>query len=534
LTNINSTQIQIQNTSAGNNIRLENITEPQLILQNFQNNFTITKSGFDTNINQTVDGNINFSTNNIFSITTQNAVEIGVPQRRQLSVTFQILNTGTLSSLNAFDSMTGIIQSPSFQVLTVDVQPISFEFAISYEDGNNGNSTVNVQLFQDDGGTETQLSGTNINTGSGLTNQTINYSSININPSPTKFYFWRLTVPLGTMGTSFYGTISDGLSLYCLALGTKLESVSDPIEYFNVYGNCFFQDNILIHATQTIANPANPLFYTQYDYNQIQLIGPGQNTQIGIAQIYLNYGTFRNFMDTNYIQLSRTDRIEVSSLSNQGLGIYHAYASYNRQLDFTATVGLRIQDLVAPYRTSYLDYGVLTLDKSDPYPRLDFKRTTGNTPVSTVISTISSFARDGNGTIQEWTKIQTQTENVNTGNQDGTLQIWNLVNGTLNQTFSFNGAQNENNSFRPLDLNGNDLRSTTGNVIINSNISTGTGQVLIQTKGGTLGSGAGLVISGNTMTSTTASGSSGHHMCITLPDPTTGLPRVYKIALLNP
>lgn len=534
LTNINSTQVQIQNTGASQSIRLENITDPQLILQNSNNNFTITKSGFDTNINQTVDGNINFSTNNIFSITTQNAVEIGTPQRRQLSVVFEILNTGTLSSLNSFPSPSGIIQSPNFTVPTVDTQPTSFEFAVSYEDGMNGNSTVSVQLIEDDSGTETQLNGQNFNTGSGLTTYVMSISGVNINPSPTKFYFFRLSVPYPTTGTSYYGTISDGISLYCIALGTKLEEVSDPIEYFNVYGNCFLQDNILIHATQTIANPANTLFYTQYDYNQIQLIGPGQNTQLGISQIFLNYGIFRNFMDSTYVQLTRTDRIEGSSLSNNGLGIYHAYGLFNRQLDFKADVGVRIQDLIAPYKQSYLDYGVLTLDKSDPYPKIVFNKTASTTPPSTVISTISTFAKDSAGTQFEWSRIQTQTENVSSGNQDGTLQIWNLVNGTLNQTFSFNGAQNENNSFRPLDLNGNDLRSTTGNVIINSNISTGTGQVLIQTKGGTLGSGAGLVISGNTMTSTTAGAHMGHHMCITLPDPTTGLPRVYKIALLNP
>jgi hypothetical protein len=59
-------------------------------------------------------------------------------------------------------------------------------------------------------------------------------------------------------------------------------------------------------------------------------------------------------------------------------------------------------------------------------------------------------------------------------------------------------------------------------------------EVQIQTKGGTAGSGTGFQISGNTLTSSSASGNSGHHMCITLPDPTTGLPRVYKIQLLNP
>jgi len=168
------------------------------------------------------------------------------------------------------------------------------------------------------------------------------------------------------------------------------------------------------------------------------------------------------------------------------------------------------------------------------YPVLKFNKSTTITQIGNVISAVSSYARDYTNTSIEWTRIQTKVENNSVGNQDATLSIYTIVNGTLQEVFNFNGGQNEINSFRPLDLNGNDLRSTTGNVIINSNISTGTGQVLIQTKGGTAGSGAGIVISGNTMTSTSAGGNSGHHMCITLPDPSTGLPRVYKIQLLNP
>jgi len=168
------------------------------------------------------------------------------------------------------------------------------------------------------------------------------------------------------------------------------------------------------------------------------------------------------------------------------------------------------------------------------YPCIKIHKTNTSTLAGNTISAISSWARDYTNTSLEWSRIQTKVENNSVGNQDATLSIFNIVNGTLSETFNFNGGQNEINSFRPLDMNGNDVRSTTGNVVINSNISTGLGQVQIQTKGGTAGSGTGFQISGNTLTSSSAGGSSGHHMCITLPDPTTGLPRVYKIALLNP
>ena len=104
----------------------------------------------------------------------------------------------------------------------------------------------------------------------------------------------------------------------------------------------------------------------------------------------------------------------------------------------------------------------------------------------------------------------------------------------MSETFNFNGGQNENNSFRPLDMNGNNIRTTTGSLAINVASSSTAGATLtLATKDNVAGSGAGLALTGNTVTSVGAGITTGHHMCITLPDPTTGLPRVYKIALLN-
>lgn len=45
-----------------------------------------------------------------------------------------------------------------------------------------------------------------------------------------------------------------------------------------------------------------------------------------------------------------------------------------------------------------------------------------------------------------------------------------------------NGADNENNSFRPLDMNGQDIKSSTGNMTISTASSTGTGTITITPK----------------------------------------------------
>ena len=144
------------------------------------------------------------------------------------------------------------------------------------------------------------------------------------------------------------------------------------------------------------------------------------------------------------------------------------------------------------------------------------------------ISAISSYALDGTATPIEWSRIQTKVENVGALNQDGTLSIFNSVNGSILETFNFNGAQNENNSFRPLDMNGNNIRTTTGSLAINVASSTTAGATLtLATKDNVAGSGAGLVLSGNTLTTAVAGVPSANYLTLTI----NGI--VYKIALLT-
>ena len=163
------------------------------------------------------------------------------------------------------------------------------------------------------------------------------------------------------------------------------------------------------------------------------------------------------------------------------------------------------------------------------YPSLKLDKSGVVAPALGTISAISSWAVDATGTSREWSRIQTKTENVTAANQDGTLSIFNSVNGVVSETFNFNGAQNENNSFRPLDMNGNAIRTTSGSMEINTSASSTTGAVLtLATKDNVAGSGAGLALTGNTLQSGTAGGHFGQHLCLTI----NGTP--YKIALLNP
>jgi hypothetical protein len=139
------------------------------------------------------------------------------------------------------------------------------------------------------------------------------------------------------------------------------------------------------------------------------------------------------------------------------------------------------------------------------YPAVKLDRPTPASVAGDTIGAISMWADDGAGTTREWSRIQTKTENVSGGNQDATLSIFNSVNGVISETFNFNGGQNENNTFRPLDLNNNDIRTGTGNILLTGTLSSGAGSIELKTKDATAGSGTGLIFTGNTL----LSGSSG-------------------------
>jgi hypothetical protein len=183
------------------------------------------------------------------------------------------------------------------------------------------------------------------------------------------------------------------------------------------------------------------------------------------------------------------------------------------------------------------------------YPVIKTDRPTPASVAGDVIGAISTWADDGAGTSREWSRIQTKTENVTGGNQDGTLSIFTSVNGTVSEVMNFNGAQNENNSFRPLDMNGNNIRTTSGDMVITAFTSSGTGNLSCSAKGygqygaetgftniyntnGNITFNAGGVASDWEMNcanweSPTASGNSGQHLRIKLNG------TYYKIQLLN-
>jgi len=121
-----------------------------------------------------------------------------------------------------------------------------------------------------------------------------------------------------------------------------------------------------------------------------------------------------------------------------------------------------------------------------------------------VVSQLNFFGKDSAGTKTQFGGIESIiTSAGGGGGVDGALDFYSCVNGVKSQVFRMNGADNENNSFRPLDMNGNDIKTSSGNLTITSVASSGTGNLNLNAKQhiqlipGTAGDIIGLTTNGN-------------------------------------
>ncbi len=167
-----------------------------------------------------------------------------------------------------------------------------------------------------------------------------------------------------------------------------------------------------------------------------------------------------------------------------------------------------------------------------------------------VLFTQSVFGKDSGNAKQEFTRINHTVRDASAGVEDGSIEFGCFVNGAVNTFLQINGNENEVNILRNLDMTGNNIRTSTGNMTLDTTTSIGTGIITLnalQSININAGSGSNLslnttggnivinpsttgsvVFTGAALQSGTSSGNSGQHLVITL----NGV--VYKIALQNP
>ena len=97
----------------------------------------------------------------------------------------------------------------------------------------------------------------------------------------------------------------------------------------------------------------------------------------------------------------------------------------------------------------------------------------------------SVYGKDAGNLKQEYTRISHTLRDASTGGEDGSIEFSAFVNGAVNTFLQINGNENEINCLKTLDMGGNTIRTTTGNMTIQTTSSSGTGTLSIQGKGTT-------------------------------------------------
>jgi hypothetical protein len=104
---------------------------------------------------------------------------------------------------------------------------------------------------------------------------------------------------------------------------------------------------------------------------------------------------------------------------------------------------------------------------------------------SDVLHTQSVFGKDSTNAKQEYTRITHTIREATAGTEDGSIEMGCFTNGTFQNYIQMNGndpTNGEVNILRPLDLTGNDIKTTTGSMAITTASSSGTGNLDITCK----------------------------------------------------
>jgi hypothetical protein len=95
----------------------------------------------------------------------------------------------------------------------------------------------------------------------------------------------------------------------------------------------------------------------------------------------------------------------------------------------------------------------------------------------------SVFGKDAGNLKQEYTRISHTIRDSSIGGEDGSIEFSCFVNNVINTFIQINGNQNEINFLKPLDMEGHNIRTSTGDLSILTTTSSGNGNMTISTNG---------------------------------------------------
>jgi hypothetical protein len=140
--------------------------------------------------------------------------------------------------------------------------------------------------------------------------------------------------------------------------------------------------------------------------------------------------------------------------------------------------------------------------------------------VGDVLFNQSVYGTDASLNQQEFTRITHTIRDATSGGADGSIEMGCFVNGTYANFVQLNAVENEVNFFKVLDMSGNNIRTSTGNLTIDTSGSSGTGNINLNAKQhiqlipGTAGDIIGLTSNGNVTMTANEPGGTTNGFCI--------------------
>jgi hypothetical protein len=105
-----------------------------------------------------------------------------------------------------------------------------------------------------------------------------------------------------------------------------------------------------------------------------------------------------------------------------------------------------------------------------------------NAVAGDVISSQHFYAKNYNNVKTEFARIEASVRNTGLNNDDGSIAFSGLINGVQTEFFRINGADSENNMFLPIDMNGQSIKTSSGDLTITSASSSNAGIITISSK----------------------------------------------------
>ena len=233
-----------------------------------------------------------------------------------------------------------------------------------------------------------------------------------------------------------------------------------------------------VNPLPSIFNPDD--FYQESDVDNLtDVLIEGNNA--GSKQINMNNNKITFCADpTSSQDVATKNYVDL----NDGGTLQQTLDLGNTATGATAKIGLTNNDV------GYISSPQITLNNSRTdngntvgVPTTEYYKSGRNVVANDIVASQLYYAKNYLGAKTLFGKMECVATTTGLNNDDGALDFYSCVNGINNLVFRLNGADNENNSFRPLDLNGNALKTSQTNLAIEATASTGTGNISISAKG---------------------------------------------------